>query len=45
MWRKNRRPFVSQNAVGVDLNRNWNDNWLRKYIFLSKFFDNFLDSV
>lgn len=26
MWRKNRRPFGS--AFGVDLNRNWNNNWL-----------------
>ncbi|XP_041969319.1 zinc carboxypeptidase-like [Aricia agestis] len=26
MWRKNRRPFG--NNVGVDLNRNWNNNWL-----------------
>ncbi|XP_045502737.1 zinc carboxypeptidase-like [Colias croceus] len=26
MWRKNRRPIGSQ--FGVDLNRNWNSNWL-----------------
>ncbi|XP_047994290.1 zinc carboxypeptidase-like [Leguminivora glycinivorella] len=26
MWRKNRRPFGS--SFGVDLNRNWNNNWL-----------------
>nr|UPI76681.1 M14 metal carboxypeptidase 4 [Antheraea yamamai] len=26
MWRKNRRPFGSN--FGVDLNRNWNSNWL-----------------
>ncbi|KAI5642824.1 zinc carboxypeptidase domain-containing protein [Phthorimaea operculella] len=26
MWRKNRRPFG--NNYGVDLNRNWNNNWL-----------------
>ncbi|XP_046971668.1 zinc carboxypeptidase-like [Vanessa cardui] len=26
MWRKNRRPTGS--AIGVDLNRNWNNNWL-----------------
>nr|USU81834.1 M14 metal carboxypeptidase 3 [Antheraea pernyi] len=26
MWRKNRRPFGSN--FGVDLNRNWNNNWL-----------------
>uniref|UniRef100_A0A2A4JQ49 Zinc carboxypeptidase A 1 n=1 Tax=Heliothis virescens TaxID=7102 RepID=A0A2A4JQ49_HELVI len=26
MWRKNRRPVGSQ--FGIDLNRNWNDNWL-----------------
>ncbi|KAG7297763.1 hypothetical protein JYU34_018495 [Plutella xylostella] len=28
MWRKNRRP-VAFNAIGIDLNRNWNNNWLR----------------
>ncbi|VVC88556.1 unnamed protein product, partial [Leptidea sinapis] len=27
MWRKNRRP-ITADAVGVDLNRNWNSNWL-----------------
>ncbi|KAI5642825.1 zinc carboxypeptidase domain-containing protein [Phthorimaea operculella] len=27
MWRKNRRP-VGNNQIGVDLNRNWNNNWL-----------------
>ncbi|XP_059048581.1 zinc carboxypeptidase-like [Achroia grisella] len=27
MWRKNRRP-INANAYGVDLNRNWNNNWL-----------------
>ncbi|CAG9789471.1 unnamed protein product [Diatraea saccharalis] len=27
MWRKNRRPIGS--TFGVDLNRNWNNNWLR----------------
>ncbi|CAG5004961.1 unnamed protein product [Parnassius apollo] len=26
LWRKNRRPFGSE--FGVDLNRNWNNNWL-----------------
>nr|XP_049704885.1 zinc carboxypeptidase A 1 [Helicoverpa armigera] len=26
MWRKNRRPVG--NHVGIDLNRNWNNNWL-----------------
>ncbi|XP_047536945.1 zinc carboxypeptidase-like [Vanessa atalanta] len=26
LWRKNRRPIGT--AVGVDLNRNWNNNWL-----------------
>ncbi|GBP92799.1 Zinc carboxypeptidase A 1 [Eumeta japonica] len=26
LWRKNRRPYG--NEVGVDLNRNWNSNWL-----------------
>ncbi|XP_068619169.1 zinc carboxypeptidase-like [Battus philenor] len=26
MWRKNRRPFGAH--FGVDLNRNWNNNWL-----------------
>ncbi|XP_049878173.1 zinc carboxypeptidase-like [Pectinophora gossypiella] len=26
MWRKNRRPFGTN--FGVDLNRNWNNNWL-----------------
>ncbi|KAJ8714199.1 hypothetical protein PYW08_007819 [Mythimna loreyi] len=26
MWRKNRRPIGDQ--FGVDLNRNWNNNWL-----------------
>ncbi|CAH2044950.1 unnamed protein product, partial [Iphiclides podalirius] len=26
MWRKNRRPIGNQ--FGVDLNRNWNNNWL-----------------
>ncbi|XP_072929537.1 uncharacterized protein [Epargyreus clarus] len=26
MWRKNRRPIGSE--FGVDLNRNWNNNWL-----------------
>ncbi|XP_028167844.1 zinc carboxypeptidase-like [Ostrinia furnacalis] len=26
LWRKNRRPFGDE--VGVDLNRNWNNNWL-----------------
>ncbi|KAJ0173500.1 hypothetical protein K1T71_010649 [Dendrolimus kikuchii] len=26
MWRKNRRPI--RNNFGVDLNRNWNNNWL-----------------
>ncbi|RVE53887.1 hypothetical protein evm_001549 [Chilo suppressalis] len=26
MWRKNRRPIGS--SFGVDLNRNWNNNWL-----------------
>lgn len=28
LWRKNRRPFGSE--FGVDLNRNWNDNWLKE---------------
>lgn len=28
LWRKNRRPFG--NEFGVDLNRNWNDNWLKE---------------
>ncbi|KAL0868949.1 hypothetical protein ABMA27_007277 [Loxostege sticticalis] len=27
MWRKNRRPTIG-NSIGVDLNRNWNNNWL-----------------
>ncbi|GBP92798.1 Zinc carboxypeptidase A 1 [Eumeta japonica] len=27
MWRKNRRPINAQ-QTGVDLNRNWNNNWL-----------------
>ncbi|RVE53889.1 hypothetical protein evm_001551 [Chilo suppressalis] len=27
MWRKNRRPIGNQ--FGVDLNRNWNSNWLQ----------------
>ncbi|XP_026333308.1 zinc carboxypeptidase A 1-like [Hyposmocoma kahamanoa] len=26
LWRKNRKPYG--NEVGVDLNRNWNNNWL-----------------
>ncbi|KAL0868948.1 hypothetical protein ABMA27_007276 [Loxostege sticticalis] len=26
LWRKNRRPFGAD--IGVDLNRNWNNNWL-----------------
>lgn len=29
MWRKNRRPITST-VYGVDLNRNWNNNWLGK---------------
>ncbi|KAJ8723718.1 hypothetical protein PYW07_007698 [Mythimna separata] len=28
LWRKNRRPFGTE--FGVDLNRNWNTNWLEK---------------
>lgn len=32
MWRKNRRPIG--NFFGVDLNRNWNSNWLGKFIEL-----------
>ncbi|KAM3960495.1 zinc carboxypeptidase [Aphomia sociella] len=29
LWRKNRRPIVDT-TYGVDLNRNWNNNWLRE---------------
>lgn len=29
LWRKNRRPFGAD--IGVDLNRNWNNNWLGIY--------------
>jgi carboxypeptidase T len=27
MWRKNRQPIPENTAVGVDLNRNWGDEW------------------
>lgn len=30
MWRKNRRPVG--NNFGIDLNRNWNNNWLGKCV-------------
>lgn len=36
MWRKNRRPVDGQN-YGVDLNRNWNSNWLGKLNLKSSF--------
>lgn len=28
LWRKNRRPVGEH--VGIDLNRNWNNNWMGK---------------
>uniref|UniRef100_A0A2A4J0Y5 Peptidase M14 domain-containing protein n=1 Tax=Heliothis virescens TaxID=7102 RepID=A0A2A4J0Y5_HELVI len=31
LWRKNRRQFG--NEYGVDLNRNWNDNWMGECVF------------
>ncbi|XP_075982738.1 zinc carboxypeptidase-like [Anticarsia gemmatalis] len=30
LWRKNRSPYGSE--FGVDLNRNWNDNWLKESV-------------
>ncbi|CAD0204037.1 unnamed protein product [Chrysodeixis includens] len=30
LWRKNRKPYGT--GFGVDLNRNWNDNWLKESV-------------